>query len=120
MGPWREETAQDISLPMAVFQRLKRVTHAMAHTSPNSSPDTRNIWQCRKIRVRWGCSWTALFHSCFPGPGMECWEEKYKLGVTKPGPESGGKHSLRSTEGASESPFCLALVLGYKQFLTQL
>lgn len=91
----------------------------MAHTSPASSPDMSNIWQYNKNnspRVRWGCSWSILCYSCFPGPGKGFWETKYKLGLTKPVPGSRRKHrlthSLRNTKGVSESLFsCSVSVL---------
>lgn len=101
---------------MAVFQRLKGVTHAMAHTSPTASPDMRSIWQCKKNnspRGRWGCSWSLVCYSCFPGPGKGFWETKYKLELTKPVPEPRRNHSpsLRNTEGVSEQLFSSLFVL---------
>lgn len=103
---------------MAVFQRLERVTHVMAHTSPTSSPDMRNIWQYKKNnspREKWGCSWSILCYSCFPGPGIGFGETKHKLGLSKPEPGARRKHSLthslRNTKGGSESLFSSISVL---------
>lgn len=73
---------------MAIFQRVGRVTNVMAHTSPTSSPDIRNIWQCKgnSTRVRQGCSWQKLCYSCFLGPARG-YEKKSAKGVwTKPVP----------------------------------
>lgn len=100
---------------MAVSQRVKRITHAMVHTCTNSSPDMRNIWQCRKKKFtgEMGLSLECSAPQLLPGPGKGCWEEKYE-----PVPEFWGKHSLRSTKGVSESLFsCLVSVLDTNNFL---